>query len=114
MARSADRRAVSFPLYRSTLLPAEEDRVEAHLSTQQPAARQEAWLPRPDEHPWRARRAEGSSGQGPSPSVGLIGRVRGRSSFERLARSGSRVRAGVLWCTYVPDPLVSPPQVAYA
>jgi ribonuclease P protein component len=44
----------------------------------------------------------------------LIGRVRGRASFERIAQTGSRVRAGVLWCTFVLDPLVSPPQVAYA
>ena len=98
----------------AVVLPAEEDCVEAHLSTEQFAARQEAWLPCADEHSRRARRAEGSSCQGPPPSVGLIGRVRGRSSFERLARSGSRVRTGVLWCTFVPDPLVSPPQVAYA
>jgi ribonuclease P protein component len=96
------------------VLPVEEDCVEAHLSTEQFASRQEARLPRPDEHPWWARRLEGPPGQGPPPSVGLIGRIRGRSSFERFARSGSRFRAGVLWCTFVPDPLVSPPQVAYA
>ena len=44
----------------------------------------------------------------------MIGRVRGRSSFERIARTGSRARAGVLWCTFVLDPLASPPHVAYA
>jgi ribonuclease P protein component len=44
----------------------------------------------------------------------LIKRFHGRASFERVAREGSRVRAGTLWCTFVPDPLVSPPQVAYA
>jgi len=114
MARSSVGAPCHFMLYRSLVLPAEEDCVEAHLSTEQFAARQEAWLPRPDEHSRRPRRPEGSPCQGPPPSVGLIGRVRGRSSFERLARSGSRVRTGVLWCTFVPDPLVSPPQVAYA
>ena len=96
------------------MLPAEEVCVEAHLSTQQFAACQEAWFPRPDEHQGRPRRAEVPPGQGPPPSVRLIGSVHGRSSFQRLARNGSRVRAGVLWCTFVHDPLVSPPQVAYA
>ena len=101
-------------LSRSPVLPAEEVCVEAHLSTQQLAACQEAWLPRPHGHSWRPRGVEGPSGQGPPPSVGLIGRVRGRTSFERLARTGSRARAGVLWCTFVPDPLVATPHVAYA
>ena len=55
-----------------------------------------------------------SPGQGPAPSVRLIGRFRGRTSFERVARSGSRARAGVLWCTFVLDPLISPTEVAYA
>ena len=44
----------------------------------------------------------------------MIGRFRGRASFERLAQGGSRARAGVLWCTFVLDPHVTPPQVAYA
>ncbi|MCU1366691.1 MAG: ribonuclease protein component [Ilumatobacteraceae bacterium] len=96
------------------MLPAEEVCVEAHLSTQQPAACQEARLSRPDEHQGRPRRAEVASGQGPPPSVRLIGSVRGRSEFERLSRTGSRVRVGSLWCTFVLDPLVSPPRVAYA
>lgn len=99
---------------RSLVLPAEEVCVEAHLSTQQLAACQEARLPRAHGHPRRACRVEGAPGQGPSPSVRLIGRVRGRSSFERLSRTGSRARAGVLWCTFLLDPLDSSPHVAYA
>lgn len=95
-------------------LPAEEVCVEAHLPTKQFAAGQKAWVPRPDEYTRWPRRPQGSSGQGPPPSVGLIGRFCGRACFERVARCGSRARAGVLWCTYVLDPLVSPPQVAYA
>lgn len=94
--------------------PSEEVCVEAHLSTQQLAARQEAWLPRPYEHQGRPCRTEVSSGQGPAPSVSLIGRFGGRAMFERLAQTGSRARAGVLWCTFVLDPHVTPPQVAYA
>jgi ribonuclease P protein component len=96
------------------VLPFEEVCVEAHLSAKQSAARQEARLSRPHEHQGRPGRSQVSAGQGPAPSVGLIGRFRGRSSFERLAQTGSRARAGVLWCTFVLDPHAMPPQVAYA
>jgi ribonuclease P protein component len=44
----------------------------------------------------------------------LIWRIRERSTFARLSREGQRSRAGVLWCTYVLDPVATPPQVAYA
>ncbi|HZX53075.1 MAG TPA: ribonuclease P protein component [Ilumatobacteraceae bacterium] len=44
----------------------------------------------------------------------MIWRIRERSAFTRLAHEGKRTRAGVLWCTYVPDPDAMPPRVAYA
>ena len=44
----------------------------------------------------------------------MIWRIRERSAFTRLAREGRRTRAGVLWCTYIPDPVATPPRVAYA
>ena len=44
----------------------------------------------------------------------MIWRIRERSAFTRLAREGKRTRAGVLWCTYIPDPIATPPRVAYA
>jgi ribonuclease P protein component len=44
----------------------------------------------------------------------LIWRIRERSAFTRLAREGRRTRAGVLWCTYLLDPVAAPPRVAYA
>jgi len=44
----------------------------------------------------------------------VIWRVRERRSFERLRAEGQRVRAGVLWCTYVVDPMLVPPRVAFA
>lgn len=87
---------------------------EAHLPTEQSSPRQEARLPPPDEHPRRASRAESTSRQGPAQPVGLIWRIRERSAFTRLACEGRRTRAGVLWCTYIPDPSASPPRVAYA
>jgi ribonuclease P protein component len=44
----------------------------------------------------------------------LTWRIRERRDFQRLQREGRRTRAGVLWCTYVLDPTIQPPRVAYA
>lgn len=44
----------------------------------------------------------------------MIWRIRDRDTFVRLARDGRRSRAGVLWCTAVLDPSLSPPRVAFA
>jgi ribonuclease P protein component len=44
----------------------------------------------------------------------LIWRIRERDVFARLSHEGRRARAGVLWCTFLHDPSISPPQVAFA
>jgi ribonuclease P protein component len=44
----------------------------------------------------------------------LIWRIRERDAFARLGREGSRIRTSSLWCTYLPDPAVVPPRVAFA
>ena len=44
----------------------------------------------------------------------MIWRIRDRDTFARLTREGHRSRAGVLWCTAVLDPSLSPPRVAFA
>jgi ribonuclease P protein component len=44
----------------------------------------------------------------------LIDRVRERDAFVRLRRDGVRVRTDPLWCSFVPDPDLVPPQVAFA
>ena len=44
----------------------------------------------------------------------MIWRIRDRDVFRRLAAEGRRARAGVLWCTFLPDPSASPPRVAFA
>lgn len=44
----------------------------------------------------------------------MIWPIRDRDTFVRLARDGRRSRAGVLWCTAVLDPSLSPPRVAFA
>lgn len=44
----------------------------------------------------------------------MIWRIRDRDVFRRLSTDGRRARAGVLWCTFLPDPSASPPRVAFA
>jgi ribonuclease P protein component len=44
----------------------------------------------------------------------LIDRIRERDDFERLRREGTRVRIDPLWCSFVPDPALEPPRVAFA
>ena len=44
----------------------------------------------------------------------MIDRVRERDAFVRLRRDGVRVRADPLWCSFVLDPDLAPPQVAFA
>jgi ribonuclease P protein component len=89
-------------------------RVEAHLPTEQPSSCSQARLPQPHEHSCWPCRAQGTPSQGPSQAVGLIWRIRERSVFARLSHDGVRARAGVLWCTFLPDPSASPPRVAFA
>lgn len=44
----------------------------------------------------------------------MIDRVRERDAFVRLRRDGVRVRTDPLWCSFVLDPDLVPPQVAFA
>ncbi len=44
----------------------------------------------------------------------MIDRIRHREAFTRLRQEGVRVRIDSLWCSYVPDPGVVPPRVAFA
>lgn len=44
----------------------------------------------------------------------MISGIRERTGFVRLRRHGVRLRNGPLWCSYVHDPAVIPPQVAFA
>jgi ribonuclease P protein component len=90
------------------------DRREAYLSAQQPPSSPQARLSRPHEHPCRSCRVEVPPRQGPRPTLGLIDRIRHRDAFARLRRTGVRVRVDPLWCSFVPDPDVVPPQLAFA
>ena len=44
----------------------------------------------------------------------MIDRIRDRDAFVRLRRDGVRVRSAPMWCSFVADPTVVPPQVAFA
>jgi ribonuclease P protein component len=44
----------------------------------------------------------------------LIGRIRERSAFDRLARDGTRIHRSTLWCTWCPDPDSTTTFVAFA
>lgn len=44
----------------------------------------------------------------------MIDRIRHRDAFARLRRTGVRVRIDPLWCSFVSDPEIVPPQVAFA
>jgi len=100
------------PVYprRSALL----ERYEAHFPTQHSQAGEEARLPSSHVDARRAGDREGSAPQGPRPAVGLIWRVRDRSTFVALRRSGQRVRRGPITITWLPGDPAEPPRVAYA
>ncbi len=87
---------------------------EAYFPTQPASPSPQARIPCAYEHSGRPSGAEVPSGQGPDASFGLIDRVRERDAFVRLRRDGVRVRTDPLWCSFVLDPDLVPPQVAFA
>jgi len=87
---------------------------EAYLPTQQPPPSSQARIPCAHEHSCGPSGSEVAPRQGPRPSLGLIDRVRERDAFIRLRRDGVRVRTDPLWCSFVLDPDLVPPQVAFA
>src|SRR5213078_2199229 len=52
--------------------------------------------------------------QGAAPAVGLIWRIRDRTTFGQLRRDGRRTRVGPVTVTFVDGPTDQPPRVAYA
>lgn len=86
---------------------------EAHLPAQQPEAEEEARLPRPHAHAWRAGGASLASPARPQAPQRLIWRVRDRATFEALARA-RRYRRGPLSVRFVPGEPETPVRVAFA
>ncbi len=44
----------------------------------------------------------------------MIGRIRSRDTFDRLRRDGTRLRVDPLWCTFLHEPDLESPHVAFA
>jgi ribonuclease P protein component len=87
---------------------------EAHLPAEHPPPCPQARVPCPDAHTSRSFDHQGPPAQGAGPAVGLIGRITERRAFERLNRHGRRAQTAALWCRYLDDQAVVPPQVAFA
>ena len=91
----------------------EEAMREEDVSAEQPETEEEARLPAPDAHARGSRRDRSTARQGPQPSVGLIWRVRGRRSFQALARGRRRRSGGLEVSVAVLGAPSDPPRVAY-
>lgn len=87
---------------------------EAYLSAQCEEAGQAPRLPSPHVRPGRPSHHQGSTSQGPSAAVRLIGRVRDRRTFAELRRSPRRARSGPLTVAFVPGGPDESARVAYA
>jgi ribonuclease P protein component len=87
---------------------------EAHLPAEHPQACQEARLSPSHVDASRSGDPSVATAQGPTPSVGLIWRIRDRATFTALARSRRRVRRGPITVTWAPGDPAEPPRVAYA
>jgi ribonuclease P protein component len=86
---------------------------EATVPAEQPAAGQAARIPAPDVDAGGSRHHQGTPRQGSRPAVGLIWRVRDRSSFAALGQA-DRVRRGSLSVAWLDDGRPPPPRVAFA
>ena len=81
----------------------EEAEGEAHVSTQQPEASQAARLSAADADPRRSGHRSGTAPEGPRPTVGLIGRISDRATFEALRRDGRRARRDPVTVLFLPE-----------
>jgi ribonuclease P protein component len=81
----------------------EEAEGEAHVSTQQPEASQAARLSAADADSRRAGHRPGTAPEGPRPTVGLIGRISDRATFDALRRDGRRARRDPVTVLFLPE-----------
>ena len=92
----------------------ENRREQAHLPAEQPQARQAPRLSAPDVDPSGTGGPAGPSPAGTHPAVGLIWRIRDRTTFLDLRRRGRRIRRGPVTVTWLAGGEGQPPRVAYA
>src|SRR5699024_5780476 len=83
--------------------PIEEEFREANISAQSPPPVQEPRFPSPNVQPWWPRRPAQPPTQGSGETVGLIGRIRKRRTFQALRADGIRVHRGPLSMTHLDD-----------
>jgi ribonuclease P protein component len=108
------RRAVTVGAPRADrVVRAAEAMGEATVPAEQPAAGQAARIPAPDVDAGGPGDPEVAPGQGPRPALGLIWRVRDRSTFAAL-RGAERVRRGPLTVSWLDDGQAPPPRLAFA
>jgi ribonuclease P protein component len=97
----------------------EEARGEENIPAEQPSACETTRFSASHVDPSRATGAAFPPSEGPAQAVGLIWRVRDRSTFEALRRQGRRCREGpvtVVHLAVAPDDhqVADPPRVAFA
>jgi ribonuclease P protein component len=92
----------------------EEAMREEDFPAQQPETAQEARIPDPDAHARGTSSDPSPAFQGSRQPLGLIWRVRDRSSFRVLARGRRSISGCVEMRTAVLGPATEPPRVAYA
>ena len=87
---------------------------EEDVPAEHPETDEEARLPHPYAHAWRARSNRSATREVALPPVVLIWRVRGRSSFRALARGRRRRSRGIEVIAARLGAPTDPPRVAYA
>ena len=87
---------------------------EAHVSAEHPPSGQASRISSPDGDTRRSGDPEIAPGQGSSPPLGVIHRVRGRAMFRRFRTDARRFRDGPLSLRWLSDPAAAPPRVGYA
>jgi ribonuclease P protein component len=89
-----------------------ETQGEANVPAEHPAASPQARVPAPDVDAGRPGGHPQPATQGSPAAVGLIWRVRDRSTLQRVQRTGRRGQSGPVMVRFVPGD--APPKVAYA
>jgi ribonuclease P protein component len=87
---------------------------EEDVSAEQPEAKEDSRISRPDAHSRRPRRDRSPAQQGPRQPVRLIWRIRDRAAFRAVARARRRRHGAVEVSGCVLGSHAEPPRVAYA
>jgi ribonuclease P protein component len=100
--------------FRKTLRLSVGIHCEAHFPTQRPQAGQEAWLPASHVDPLGASHHQVPAQQGTGTTVGLIGSIRNRGTFQRFRSEAIRARHDWLQIAALPPAQPGALRVAFA